>query len=41
VKGLATVYGPVSYSKSNHAEPLATVPIIEYVNGKTKLAGRR
>jgi branched-chain amino acid transport system substrate-binding protein len=39
--GLSTVYGPVSYSKSNHAEPLATVPIIEYVNGKTRLAGRR
>jgi branched-chain amino acid transport system substrate-binding protein len=34
---LATVYGTVNYSTSNHAVPLATVPIIEYKNGKTIL----
>jgi branched-chain amino acid transport system substrate-binding protein len=39
--GLSTVYGTVNYSSSNHAEPLSTVPIIEYVSGKTKLVGRR
>lgn len=37
--GLDTVYGSVSYSSSNHAEPLANVPIIEYKNGKTVLVG--
>jgi branched-chain amino acid transport system substrate-binding protein len=41
LQGLATVYGTVNYSSSNHAEPLSTVPIIEYVNGKTVLVGRR
>jgi branched-chain amino acid transport system substrate-binding protein len=41
LQGLATVYGTVNYSTSNHAEPLSTVPIIEYVNGRTTLIGRR
>jgi branched-chain amino acid transport system substrate-binding protein len=34
---LDTTYGPVTYSATNHGEPLKTVPIIEYVDGKTKL----
>ena len=34
---LDTTYGPVTYSVTNHAEPLKTVPIIEYLNGQTHL----
>jgi branched-chain amino acid transport system substrate-binding protein len=33
---LDTVYGPVTYSAANHAEPFATVPVLEYVNGIPK-----